>query len=149
MIENFKSLNGAIIENITSYNEKDVKEGEMVHEDDPYRLVVETNEGDFIYEGSDALFPKMTVTEVKKLYIVGKIDKEDKKRWELQGIFDSEDMAVEECKDEFYFVGPVKLNKKYPESPIEWTGLYYPIVKTKHLNWNKLMGEKQIREEEK
>jgi len=49
-----------------------------------------------------------------ELYIVGKINPENHLEWEFQGIFDSEKLANEACKNEQFFVSPVILNKSLP-----------------------------------
>jgi len=137
MIEDLKDLNGipngAVIEKIISYTDDDVKEGEFKDEFNPFRLVIETDKGIFAFEGCRNRRPIV--------YVVGKVDQDDNKRWEFQGVFDDEKKAVKECKDEFYFVGPVKMNVSYPEEAIEWPGLYYPIIKTKHLIYPNLNME--------
>ena len=46
--------------------------------------------------------------------------------WDFQGVFTSEERALEACKDRSYFVGPAVLNKELPYDTIEWPGHYYP-----------------------
>lgn len=144
MIEELEGLEKAIIKSVTSYTE----EIDEYYDDCSviYKLVIETNKGTFTYEGCGDQTPKIEF-EDKKLYVVGKINseniqfKDNYKKWEFQGIYDNEDKAVEECKDENYFVGPVKLNEKYPEKSVEWPGLYFPIELSK-IDWNRWMGIK-------
>jgi hypothetical protein len=69
------------------------------------------------------------------LWVVGKYigeDTECESRWELQGVFSSEDLAIDACKKhKDFFIGPVFLNKEYPYDTTEWVGSYYPNIKRK------------------
>ena len=58
------------------------------------------------------------------LYVVGKMI--NYPEWELQGVFDNEQTARDNCLGKSYFVGPVILNKIYPEQTEDWAGSYYP-----------------------
>lgn len=58
------------------------------------------------------------------LWLVGKIT--NWPAYEFQGIFDSEERAVSECKGELWFVAPVYVNQVIPEETSEWPGMYYP-----------------------
>lgn len=46
--------------------------------------------------------------------------------WEFSGIFDSEEKAVNACRDWTYFVAPIKLNDQFPHETVN-LGSYYPI----------------------
>ena len=48
--------------------------------------------------------------------------------WELQGVFDRQEMAVAACRDESYFIGPVTLNASLPHETNLWPGCYYPAI---------------------
>ena len=126
--------NVAIIEKIVSYTDGDVKKGKFKDEHISFRLTIKTDKGVSVYEGC--------MNSVTIVYVVGKVDQDDDKRWEFQGVFDSEEKAVKECKDEFYFVGPVNMNGSYPGYSVEWPETYYPLKKVRHLNWNRLMVKK-------
>lgn len=63
---------------------------------------------------------------VKELYIVGKIKPDNYNEWEFMGVFDHEPMAVQQCMDENYFVGPCRLNEALPQETIAWPDAYYP-----------------------
>lgn len=65
-----------------------------------------------------------------KLWVVGKIMNPDTgcDIWEFCGVFDTEKKAIEVCKTENYFVGPVDLNFVVPEPSVNWPNSYYPIV---------------------
>jgi hypothetical protein len=60
------------------------------------------------------------------LFVVGKVDVLSPRQWEFMGVFDDEELAMEACKDERYFVGPVELNETIPETQTEWPMAYYP-----------------------
>lgn len=63
-----------------------------------------------------------------KLWIVGiyRINKP----WEFQGVFDSEEKALEHCLTDKYFIGPTTLNMEQGgEETTEWEGSYYPSEK--------------------
>jgi len=47
--------------------------------------------------------------------------------WEFQGVFKTEDKAVEACRTFTYFVVPVKVGETKKHETKEWQGLYYPI----------------------
>lgn len=66
MIENLNDLKGAVIENITSYTDNDVTEGEMIDEYCAYRLVIETDKGTFIYEGCHDWTADMEIINLDK-----------------------------------------------------------------------------------
>lgn len=46
--------------------------------------------------------------------------------WEIAGIFDREDDAINVCLDEDYFVGPIEINVQLPECILKWPKPYYP-----------------------
>ncbi len=60
------------------------------------------------------------------LWIVGKIDRNDYRKWEFQGIYDHQQKAVSKCSDWRYFVGPVVVNRDVPIATTSWPGSYYP-----------------------
>lgn len=49
--------------------------------------------------------------------------------WEFQGVFDTEDLAVLACLNEYSFIAPVVLNESLPNEKEEWPGCYYPKAK--------------------
>jgi hypothetical protein len=67
------------------------------------------------------------------LWVVGKYIEEDTEceaRWEFQGVFSSEKLAIKACKKYGdFFIGPVVLNKELPYTTTEWVGSYYPNLK--------------------
>lgn len=50
--------------------------------------------------------------------------------WDFQGIFDSEEKARKACRDENYFIMPVKLNEKLSHETVENPAAYYPFPLT-------------------
>ena len=46
--------------------------------------------------------------------------------WELQGIYDEQQKAIDACQTEFDFIGPVELNTALPTVTTTWPGCYYP-----------------------
>jgi hypothetical protein len=46
--------------------------------------------------------------------------------WHIQGIATSEELAINMCSDENYFIGPIPLDMLFPESRMEWPGMYRP-----------------------
>jgi len=65
------------------------------------------------------------------LYVAGHLIAETEQGlvWDILGIFDSEDMAVQTCYDENCFVGPLRLNEALPTEIISWVGAYYTYWK--------------------
>jgi len=47
--------------------------------------------------------------------------------WEFMGIFSSKDIALEVCKDEYYFIAPVNLDTTVPEKTMEFPGIEWPL----------------------
>lgn len=70
-------------------------------------------------------------TQVLQLWVCGKHRgslKEDHPAWELQGVFDTEDAAVEACTSTSDFVGPVLLNQHLPQDATEWPNCRFPLT---------------------
>jgi hypothetical protein len=63
----------------------------------------------------------------KELFVVGKyIECDCGKAWEIAGVFDREEKAVEACISDNYFVGPIAMNEPFPDESVKWPGAYYP-----------------------
>lgn len=63
------------------------------------------------------------------LFLVGQLKEEYKgadTAWEFQGVFDSEDAAIEACKTARYFYYPVVLNEELSEESVDPYGAFYP-----------------------
>ena len=65
---------------------------------------------------------------MKKLWIVGQHLGVEENDWEFGGVFDSEQKAIEACRDDNYFIGPTSLNEPHPHETAEWEGSYYPLL---------------------
>jgi hypothetical protein len=61
-----------------------------------------------------------------KIWVVGKV-KIKKWKWELCGVFDTEQAALDICTTKDHFIGPLTLNEKLHEETKPWKGSYYPI----------------------
>lgn len=63
------------------------------------------------------------------LFVVGRWfdENESGQIWELEGVYDSEQRALDEITDEFQFIGPVTLNERLPDESQIWPGAYYPL----------------------
>ncbi|MCP4552010.1 MAG: hypothetical protein GY834_08255 [Bacteroidetes bacterium] len=70
--------------------------------------------------------PKYTM----RLFVVGVLDGYRKGNvWELQGVYDTEEQAVENCFDVNCFVGPIELNvptQSRDDLSEPWPGAWYP-----------------------
>jgi hypothetical protein len=58
------------------------------------------------------------------VWLVGQWKKE---RWEVQGVFDTKDAAIAACRDYFYFVMPLEMNKQLPHETMQNKDTWYPI----------------------
>ncbi len=63
-----------------------------------------------------------------KLYVVGRQDLKDHVHaWEMVGIFDNEEKAVEACKTVDHFIGPLLLNENIEDGK-DWPGVRWPVI---------------------
>ena len=62
----------------------------------------------------------------KELYLVGKVVNDS---WEFAGIFEKENVAIENCFDHTYFIARVFLNKEVPIDSQDFDYAYYPKLK--------------------
>jgi len=53
--------------------------------------------------------------------------------WDLIGVCSTEDLAVQACGDDNYFIGPMELNEILPKESVPWPGSYYPTKETEPL----------------
>lgn len=60
---------------------------------------------------------------MKRFWICGQIKETT---WDFQGVFDSEEKAILACKNENFFVAPIKINEELFEGSEKWPGLYFP-----------------------
>lgn len=70
-----------------------------------------------------------------KLFIVGLsklVNNSEEWKFEVVGVFDSEEKALSACKTDLCFIGPVELNKDYGIDTLpDWEGCYYPLREDK------------------
>lgn len=75
-------------------------------------------------------FRKAWYVMLDSVWVVGRINEDPKEyeghTWNLIGVCLSEEIAVAACEDEYYFTGPVTMNKILPKELIEWPGVYHP-----------------------
>lgn len=45
---------------------------------------------------------------------------------ETQGVFSTEQLAIDACRDETYFIGPLTLDGTIDHNSTEWEGAYFP-----------------------
>jgi hypothetical protein len=64
--------------------------------------------------------------EPSTLWCVGKTIDAETSSWEMQGVFNSEQKAIEACVLTSMFVGPIVLNASFSVESCEWAGSYYP-----------------------
>lgn len=66
----------------------------------------------------------------KELWVVGQhvLGTEIGAIWEFQGIFDSKEKALSECKDQNWFIAPMELNKSLLSAQVNWPGVEYPLA---------------------
>ena len=62
------------------------------------------------------------------LFLVGRVNKQNKDRWEVLGLFGSEEGAKSHCTSWYDFYGPLELNEYMRETPRQWPGLRYPVA---------------------
>jgi len=60
-----------------------------------------------------------------ELWVVGKITHYP--AWEFQGVYLFEQSAVDACKDETYFIGPVIVNEMITGGSLLWPETYHPL----------------------
>lgn len=63
-----------------------------------------------------------------ELWIVGKYKSGEKLNvvWDFNGVFDTEEKAIEACRDSSYFVAPAILNQSLAGETMNWPNAYYP-----------------------
>lgn len=62
------------------------------------------------------------------LWICGQVtnyDPEDK-AWQFNGVYSTEQKAINACLTDLYFIGPAVLDSGLPDETVEWSGAYYP-----------------------
>lgn len=61
----------------------------------------------------------------KQVWIVGQCDTESID-WFFQGVFSTEQQAIDQCIDERFFIGPAIIDEILPIEVTDWEGCYYP-----------------------
>lgn len=61
-----------------------------------------------------------------QVWIVGKVDRTDHRRWEFQGVYDDRQEAIDICEDETWFVAPAWMNEYIATETVSWPGAFYP-----------------------
>lgn len=84
-----------------------------------------------IRKEQESILNRMTGT----LWLCGQITK---KSWDFQGIFDSEEKAIEACKTIDYFIAPVVLNEEVPKESSEFKDAYFPLLDLIGLNMTEI-----------
>ena len=71
------------------------------------------------------------VIEQRLVWAVGKYITECEHgfAWEMVGVFNNEKKAIDACIKESYFVGPLEIDKPFPDMTVPWKGAYYPSEK--------------------
>jgi len=54
------------------------------------------------------------------------LDPHGGRTWELVGVYTTEKLALDACKTNLHFIGPVILNESVHEKSVFWPGAYYP-----------------------
>jgi len=68
----------------------------------------------------------------KKLWVVGQFKGSYQYKnisgvcWDLNGIHETEEAAINSCRDDSYFIGPIELNVALPDETTTWPGCYFP-----------------------
>jgi len=65
----------------------------------------------------------------RTVWIVGKTNPDNYLIWELQGVFEVHDDAVEACIDQFDFFAEVEMNVAFPRESIDFPSICYPLAK--------------------
>lgn len=58
------------------------------------------------------------------VWVMGYFDNE--LRYNIGGIYDCEEKALNACFNQRCGIGPLELNKTYPKDATAWEGYYYP-----------------------
>jgi len=63
-----------------------------------------------------------------KVWLVGVHKEQLKHKWEIAGVFSTEQKAVDVCKTRYFFIMPIIIDKVAPEESVVLEGSYYPIT---------------------
>ena len=59
-----------------------------------------------------------------RLWVVGQVHPGS---MDIQGVFNTERRAIDACKTENHFVGPMRMNFEYSQETTEWADAYFPL----------------------
>jgi hypothetical protein len=91
----------------------------------------------------DVLIPmSLEVQDKNQVFDVWDTDNNDVRVWlvgkayhdgsmDIQGVFNTERRAIDACKTENHFVGPMRMNFEYQGEKTEWADAYFPLRTTK------------------
>ena len=72
------------------------------------------------------------MNDTQNIWLVVKLlDPLDNTRYEIQGVFDRESLAISACKGDCWSVMPLILNKEYPEETAICEESYFPCLTNK------------------
>lgn len=83
--------------------------------------------------------------QMQTLWVVSKMHTYRTPDWTFQGVYDSEEKAIQACLTEDYFIGPVGLNEPIPHERMAWPGAYFPLLENKQGRENVSRDETQNR----
>lgn len=64
--------------------------------------------------------------EEKDYYLVGQVRNFDTKHWEFAGLYSTEELAIERCLNNTFFVAKVTLDEYIPNETVSFEYAYYP-----------------------
>ena len=68
------------------------------------------------------------MNEGEVVWVAGQVLNFTSGAWEIIGVFNTEQKAIEACVGLNDFVGPLKLNEIAPRQSVDWVGAYYPLM---------------------
>lgn len=71
-----------------------------------------------------------TANAVDIIWVAGRVVNSESSpiAWAIQGVFETKEKAIAACRDEWYFIGPLRLNESLPDTNKEWPGCFYPLA---------------------
>jgi len=64
-----------------------------------------------------------------KVYCVGQLlSKRKRTNWQIIGVFSIKEKALEVCRTENHFIGPLTLDHDLGDNLVSWEGAYYPLI---------------------
>ena len=81
-----------------------------------------------VMEGGATLCFQASDVYINPLELVFVVGDHSTDPWKVVGVFEVEAAAVRACTTSCHFVGPIQLNKAFPDIT-DWSNMYYPIAK--------------------